>query len=200
MQILLHSVTQLHIKNNKENVMKWIAVLCLMSLNAFAVRVSECPARVSIEATELKPNRSLEQVIRDYGTEGTWGEERAKIVAGYNSVLKTKSIVRTFPLVSARSGKCVYRPTFSHGVPTEEKIEIYTKSGRDMLYLQTDIAEGGVLLRMYANIDELGEDRVLLANEKSGMALAVPRHPYDSYDAGGDLVFIGKLEMDAQAL
>ena len=60
--------------------------------------------------------------------------------------------------------------------------------------LQTLIGPRGILGRVYANVDSISVDEVTLADSDASFALAIPRDPYDSYSAGGPLVFIGKVK------
>jgi hypothetical protein len=69
-----------------------------------------------------------------------------------------------------------------------QKIEIY---GDNKMYVQATLGPRGILSRTYLDIKVLKPDYVQLENEGS-VAMAIPRYPYTSYTAGGDLEFIGK--------
>lgn len=169
--------------------MKALGLLLLLSFNAFAVQTRNCPAKLTVTYSDLVINRTLGQVIDERGTDIE--AEIGKLTAAYLSTQGTRALTRSMNMSAARNGRCVYRP--ENARDTEEKIELYTKGGKDQLMIQTDIAPGGALLRLYAQILGLTPQKVTLSKRPAGMALAIPRHPYDSYSAGGDLLFIGEV-------
>ena len=169
--------------------MKFLGLLLLLSANAFAIQTRNCPARLTVTFSDLQLNRTLGQVIDENASEHE--DEIAKITAAFLSVQGTRAVTRAMDMNVARNGRCVYRP--AAGRRSEEKIELYTKDGKDQLLVQSDIAAGGALLRVYAQIETLGPTRIKLFDRHAGMALAIPRHPYNSYSAGGSLIFVGKV-------
>lgn len=169
--------------------MKFITLLLLVSAPALAVQTRLCPGKLTVSFAGLELTRTLGQVIDERNTVDE--AELAKLTAAYLNTQGTRAVTRAMDLDSARNGRCIYRPTTVR--ETEEKIELYTKNSKDLMMVQTDIAPGGALLRVYSQILSLSNARVTLSDRDAGLALAIPRHPYDTYSAGGELIFIGKV-------
>lgn len=167
-----------------------ILMSVVTSLNASAVIVAHCPSKLKVTATTLELNKTEAQILNLYG-EDAHSEEIKKIRSSFQNLRKTTTISREFPLDVARNGKCVYRLTNDAG--GEEKVQIYTDKGRDVLYFQTIIGHGGSLARIYSGITRLTVDKVELDSPKPGLSLAIPRAHYTSYSNGGGLMSIGNV-------
>jgi len=74
-----------------------------------------------------------------------------------------------------------------------EKIEVFSNEGKNKIYIQANIGPRGLLLRVYAEIESMNTNDIKLSNVPSSMALAIPRYPYQTYSAGGELLFFGKV-------
>lgn len=174
--------------------MKFIILFAssLFAVNAFAVSVKNCPEQLRFIYGEVEVTRSLEYVLEE-ALLGQYEEDDPFVLAikaAYAHAEPQGFVTRTFNLVRAKNGRCSYY-TKGH---SNERIVLLSSKGKDRLMLQTLIGPRGILGRVYATIDSLSVDEVTLSASDAGFALAIPRDPYDSYSAGGPLVFIGKVK------
>jgi len=171
----------------------WLMVVVLGGQSAYAVRVADCPASIKIESSGLRLNRSLQKILGEAAYSGNPAdlepEETQAITESINNIATTRSVVRVLPLFKAKSGRCRYE---SGARGDMEEVELYTKAGKDTVLVQTKIGPRGILLRLYGKIESLSKTEIKLSPGAS-MALAIPRYPYTSYEAGGPLVFVGKV-------
>jgi len=167
---------------------KTLVLGSFVALSAFAVSVEDCPENIKVTISDFEITNSLKNVLKEYDVEGTPEQEKA-ITKAFENASETKSVKREFTRTKAKSGKCEYSD--AEDKESLEKIEIYTTKGQDKLLMQTEVGPRGILLRAYANITVIAADDVAL-EDKVGIALAIPRYPYESYLAGGPLIFIGK--------
>lgn len=171
--------------------MKWILLLSpFFAANAFAVSVKECPAQIELRYTDFQVTSSLEKIFEELGgIEALEEEEMQAVRIAVDNVKRSDRIERKFALEKGKSGRCVYSSS-----DDIERAEIYTTRGQDMLWVQTNVGPRGILLRVYAKLDSVRKDKISLETESPGMALAIPRWPYENYRAGGPLVFIGRVK------
>jgi len=160
-----------------------------VAVSAFAVSVEDCPENIKVTVSGIEITSTVKNVLKEYGVEGTPEQEKA-IRKAFANASDTESVKRDFDLEpKPKNGRCVYSDKEDRD--SLEKIEIYTTNDQDKLYMQTEIGPRGILLRSYADIKAIAADDVAL-EDKVGVALAIPRYPYESYTAGGPLIFVGK--------
>lgn len=179
--------------------MKWIVFLAssLFAVNAFAVATKDCPSRLTVSYEKIKLTVSLKDLQKEIGWTDSAEEQMRAIEKAYNLVERSDEVTRQFDLDEVKSGRCVYR---GEGDDSIEKAELYTTRKQHFLMLQTKVGKDtrGILARVYAKVDSISKEEIELQGGKAGLALAIPRYPYTSYYAGGDLKFIGKVkDLDA---
>lgn len=158
----------------------------LLVSNAFAIDTKNCPSRLTIHAEGLAVSQTEKFVVDHSGLEDYEDDVRL-VKSAYSTLKNTREVVRSFPLSRRGSGRCIYEANRR----SQEKIEVYTKRGRDQLFLQAGLGNAkGILVRVYANLDRFTSNDVVVS-EPNGMAMAIPRSIYKDYSAGGELVFVG---------
>ncbi len=158
---------------------------CLLAAESFAVKVADCPKKITVEASDFRLTKKVDDLIQDDDFGGMPEEQEKAIRTSYKNLSDKEKVSRSFKLKSAKSGRCIYSGT------DLEKIEVFSRSGDDQLYLQTKLGPRGTLLRVYAEVQSLSPEEVKLGKE-GRIALAIPRYPYTTYLAGGPLKFVGK--------
>lgn len=162
-------------------------VLTLVAANAVAVQTADCPEKLSVKATKLDVTMSLKKLL---AIEAELAEEQeAAIKTAYEKLSNLDELEASYPLTKKANGRCLYEQS-GDGI---EKIELYSRGGKDRLYFQVELGRGtrGILARVYAEIESLSKTKVELVDEEGGLALAIPRYPYQSYSAGGTLQYVG---------
>ena len=173
--------------------MKFVLLIgSLFAANAFAVSVKDCPERLKFTYGDVKVTRSVDYVLKEamVSDEDPNDPYVLAIKAAYAHAEPRGYVSRTFDLIRAKNGRCSY---YIKG-NSDERIVLLSSNGKDRVMLQSLIGPRGILGRVYATVDSLSVDEVTLADSDAGFALAIPRDPYDSYTAGGPLVFIGKVK------
>lgn len=173
--------------------MKFILLLgSMLSFSAFAVPVKNCPSVLTFAYSDVRLKTTAAELIKSYADGLPLEEEEIEAInQTFKNIEGTVKVSRTFELKKAKNGRCAYR---GPNKGSNEKIEIYSKGGQDYAILQTDIGPRGILARLYAKLDKLSEESVeLKGNSYAGLSLAIPRYPYEDYDAGGNLIFIGSV-------
>ncbi len=167
--------------------MKSLFVLAtvLFTAQTYAVNTANCPPNISLNYSQIKLGKTSEEVIKEIYNESDGPKVFAGILETFEKLKLTEQVARTFNLSSKRNGQCKYSGK------NMERVWVYTKKGKDQLYLQTEIGPRGTLLRTYAQVISLSPTEITLS-ETGGVSLAIPRTPYTSYCAGGPLVFVGK--------
>lgn len=173
-------------------------LLGLFASNAFAVRVSNCPQSLKLGYSDIQL-KSIEQIYETYAynlgmdTKNIDEDDKAILQEVAKQLTGVQGVTREWPLTEAVQGTCVYR---SSGM---EKAEIFTKNGKDTLLVQTalePIKNGHltkrVVARVYAKIKSMTVDDLLVV-ARPDLAVGIPRGAYENYDAGGPLVFVGKV-------
>lgn len=173
----------------------WLMAMGLLGApSAFAVRVADCPASIQVESSGLRLNRSLQRILGEAAYSGNPAdlepEVTEAITQSINTIAHTAGVTRAWPLKKAKNGLCRYETGERGDI---EEAELYTQNGRDKLMVQTRIGPRGILLRYDATVAAISKTEVRLVANIGNMALAVPRHPYESYQAGGRLIFIGNI-------
>ena len=163
-------------------------IVTLFSANAFAIQTKDCPNRLTYKYSDVELTRTLKSVLDELNDE--IGDEAEKASGAYAVLGKSAAVEKTYELVTAKNGRCRYY-TKSGRFPSQERIELYSSKGKDIVFAQSIIGPKGVLARVYKNIESLSADGVQLTRGNARVALAIPRHPYDSYSAGGSLIFVG---------
>lgn len=133
--------------------------------------------------------RSKESILKEQSEVGGDLEEVQldAISKSIDNLAAFQSVSRTFKRSEAKNGKCVY----GYENTDMEKVEIYSQGGKDKIYLQTNLGPRGILMRAYASIGSVSPNEITVTGG-AGVALAIPRYPYTSYSAGGNLAFVAK--------
>lgn len=163
-----------------------LALFSLTAMESKAVTTSKCPNVVDIQMKNLKVTATNKQLDYDFGLTLDYPGKKEAFGQSLKNVEQSSAISRSFSLERRQSGVCTYR-----GKDSIEKAELYTRNGKSMLLFQINIGPGGILLRAYAEVTDLLPNRIQF-NSPVGLALAVPRGGYTSYDVGGSLGFIGQ--------
>lgn len=170
--------------------MKLLSIFVLLAgSTSFAIPTKDCPTGLMVKVGDLRVTTTVDTILKDRLID--WEPVQ---VAGAKQALKSMNQalskgIMVYELRSAKSGKCVYVQNGSSD--TQHKAEIFTSRGQNQLYFQTNVGPRGILARVYANILSVRKDRVQLANTSGKVLMAMPRYPYDSYVAGGDLIPVG---------
>jgi hypothetical protein len=165
----------------------------LFATNAIAVPVKDCPSRLAVTASLLEVTKPLDQLLAKLSKDSDLNDEKLESVrVAYGNLNRAKKIKGRFSLVAARNGRCTYGDKEQKSPQSNEKIEVYTKNGEDIVYLQRNIGPQGILVRIYGKLDRFSEQELALKPRHGRIALAIPRGPYTSYSVGGPLVAVGK--------
>jgi len=167
---------------------KTLVLVSFVAVSAFAVSIEDCPENIKVTVSGIEITNSVKNVLKEYDVDEKPDQEKA-IRKAFENASETESVKRDFERTLAKDGRCTYSD--KEEKDSLEKIEIYTTKGQDKLMMQTEIGPRGILLRVYANLTAISADDVAL-EDKVGIALAIPRYPYESYTAGGPLIYIGK--------
>lgn len=192
---------------NNINRCKQIVVLSMLIgiTSVRAVTVRQCPEKLTFTVSGVTEKADKNAALKDFtqlnlatATLQEKYEDKEYLAAemAYETLKDSSSLgvfsSRTFSIKRRENGVCRY---LSNENPDgEEKIEIYTKEGKDRIYLQTFYGPRGSLLRTYAALSSLEPTSITVEAGPYGVALAVPRSPYTSYYAGGPLGFIATAE------
>ncbi len=168
--------------------MKFLAFAMIISSQAFAVQVKHCPAKISVEVSDFQVTKSAAAVTVEDDEELN-GEQGLAIQAAVKNASATKSIKKSFSLKLAKEGRCHY---YSEPFEHSQEIDLYTRNGKNTLMVSAAMGPRGILLRTYIPVTSVKDGKITLEKKAAGIALALPRYPYEDYEAGGALVFIGK--------
>ena len=158
------------------------ALVLLVSSQALAVRVANCPKSIVFTATKFNINKTLNDVKKDVNDDEEF--DGAKVAYGY--LKKNPVITVAYKLRSAASGKCEYGA--NDGL--EDRIVLWSEGGKDRFFAQKTIGPRGTMVRLYAGLVNYSTTKLELSDYASAM-LAVPRSPYTSYSAGGAMIPVG---------
>lgn len=173
-------------------------ILVLFTSNAFAVKVADCPTAIKFKYSDVSLS-SIDKIYEIYAYNQAMDvkdiEEDDKVIL--QEVVKkinTLGLVSgEWPRTKASNGRCAYSAGGFDGV------EIYTTKGKDTLLAEIELDavknEYGtkfVVVRVYAKIEALSSNSIQVAANQ-GLAIGIPRGGYERYDAGGPLIFIGKI-------
>lgn len=152
--------------------------------SAKAVTVKDCPKAFRTRVSELKSTKTVEDFA-----EANADEDKLELISYYlkNDFRSGSAIYGDWKLAKANNGRCQYTSSSSGN----QKAEIYTTRGKDIIYLQTDLNLKGIVLRIYGDVESISPETLTLKSARGGLALGVPRSGYDHYSAGGSLVFFG---------
>lgn len=169
-----------------------IALSLILSTSAFAIDTKNCPGRIAVKLGGFKVTRTPDQVIKAMdGGFGLIDQLQAEGIKYSMKVLRmNEGVNEYFTLKQASNGKCVYLN--SSAKDSQQKAEIYTSQGVNRMYVQSQIGPRGIMLRTYFQVLSVRPDQVQLTETPAVLALAVPRSPYTSYDAGGPLANVGQ--------
>lgn len=170
-----------------------LALLFALPLQSHAVETKMCPPKLGLQVAGFQITKSLRQVAQEASVYSDDRESLEALATTGKNIMAAKTIERDFILIEAKNGRCIYSIPRTPTQWTIEKIELYTTQGKNILYFQTHIGPKGILLRTYSNF-ELTPGQVTLTPGKVGIAVAIPRSNYDTYDAGGALVFVGNAQ------
>lgn len=166
--------------------LKLLPILTFMATSAFAINTKDCPSNLQVKAAEISITKSIEQVLKGLESHSDVEEYTDSVKLAHGRIADFDDVSLSDALDKAKNGRCIYQVADSI-----EKIELYSKGGVDHIYFQKEVGPRGILVRIYGKIASLSTDGVELTDQKSGVAMAIPRHPYESYTAGGELIFIG---------
>lgn len=158
----------------------------MVAMESGAVTTGQCPNSVDVVMKNLKVTVSAKQLNYDFGLTSAEPEEANAINESLKNVAKSPTITRSFKIDRRQNGVCTYR-----GKDAIEKAELYTKNSRTIFLFQVNIGPRGILLRSYTEVRDLSPASITF-NSPVSLALAVPRWPYTTYDAGGSMGFIGQ--------
>lgn len=162
-----------------------IALLALFAVPAFAVQVKNCPENLVVSYGKVSVTTSIQKIQSD-SMNPVDDKKIDSIVTILSDLESNFNVSLELPRTSSGNGRCKYEGNGN------TKIEIYSKNGKDLLYVQTESGLQGILYRTYAKIDSISPKRIDLASEDASVSIAVPRIGYNNYLAGGPLVFVGK--------
>lgn len=181
-----------------------LALAALTSTSAFAVKIENCPKRIEVVYSDFRTNKTA----RDICADGYLDEKCDQVVQAFENLVKSIDLRHDLKLVKAAKAHCHYAAyaTSDAEYPTVTA-EIYTKGKKkpdrkDYLKIEDRrLGPGGIELWIYATIATMSSTELTLnAEREPGIALAIPRDSYDSYSAGGPLVFVGNAHLNAAAL
>lgn len=162
-----------------------LLVLALLPTTSQAVVTANCPKELQVTVARIELNKSYKQIKNELGS--TEEEELNALSKTYENLTEASELRLSLPLKTTKGGRCVYKKSNSEN----EKIELYSTNGKDMLYAQMNIGPRGQMLRAYINVRSY-DNHGIETSGSSNLALAVPRFPYKDYSAGGSMAFVGK--------
>lgn len=167
----------------------WVLWGAVFSVNAFGITVKDCPSNLTFKFKDVAVTASVKSVLKEALIEEDDQEAVQEIEVSLNNLKAEKSVNVTLPLVRAESGRCAY---YKKGASAKERALLYSTKGRDLVMVQVPIGPRGILARVYGELEVLKQNYVRASAREAGLALAIPRDPYDTYTAGGSLIFVGK--------
>lgn len=175
-----------------------LVTVALLGSNAGAVSTRECPAglEVAFRQVDLAPIERIWELYAEQSsmTSRDLDDEEKQILVEVAAKINSLGEVRgEWKRTEAKNGKCSYKSDAFTGV------QIYSRNGKDLLLmeLELDAVRAGsstkrVVLRVYASLLKMSPTEIQVGPVQ-GLAIGVPRSGYQSYSAGGPLVFIGKV-------
>lgn len=166
-----------------------LSMLILGAVTSHAVTTADCPQSLKIQISEFQVIKTSEQIVKELvdGGYGSDPREMDAVTTTLFNVLTQKKIERSWKLIKSGNGKCTYQ-----NAQAIEKADVYSSNGKNIFMAQFSMGPRGTLLRVYAQIASLQPQGIALDLKSAGLALAIPRSNYETYSAGGPLIFFGK--------
>lgn len=128
-----------------------IALALFTSAPAFAVRMADCPDRITLRYLRFEPVSDA-----DLGFDQSLIHERAVFAWNWDHPFQI-----TLNLESTSSGKCDYSSNFPRGLFASR---LFTKDGRDLF--RADVTVRDVTVWIYHDVVAYGERRLIIKDEE----------------------------------